>query len=74
MTPDDFFLSNLFINVQAFINSGKKITNFFSIVQGSAREKTQKLLSIRSFTLLIRENNYETAVTYINPRCQLLVR
>ena len=33
-------------------------------MQGSAREKTQKLLSIRVFTLLIRENNYETAVTY----------
>ena len=41
----------------------KKIINFFSIVQGSAREKTHKILSIRGFTLLIRENNYETAVT-----------
>ena len=29
---------------------GKKITNFFFIVQGSAREKTYKLLSIRGFT------------------------
>ena len=46
----------------------------YSIVQGGAREKTYKLLSIRGFTLLIRENNYETAVTYMNPRCQLLVR
>ena len=52
----------------------EKNTNFFSIVQGSAREKTYKLLSIRGFTLLIRANKYETAVTYMNPRCQLLVR
>ena len=29
-----------------------------------------KLLSIRGFTLLIRANNYENAVTYMNPRCQ----
>ena len=35
---------------------------------------TLKLLAIRGFTLLIRKNNYETAVTYMNPRCQLLVR
>ena len=42
----------------------EKNTNFFSIVQGSAREKTYKLLSIRGFTLLIRANNNETAVTY----------
>ena len=26
------------------------------------------------FCLLIRENNYETAITYMNPRLQLLVR
>jgi hypothetical protein len=39
VTPDHFFLSNFFINGQAFIISGKKITNFFSIVQGGAREK-----------------------------------
>jgi len=38
-----------------FSFQGKKITSLFSIVQGSAREKTQKLLSIRGFTLLIRE-------------------
>ena len=38
--PDYFFFSNLFINGQAFILLGEKITNFFSIVQGSAREKT----------------------------------
>ena len=44
-------------------SSGEKITNFLSIVQGSAREKTYKLLSISGFTLLIRENNPETAVT-----------
>ena len=44
----------------------EKIINiFFSIMQGSAREKTYKLLSIRGFTLLICENNYETAVTYV---------
>ena len=71
--PRLFFFSDLFINGQAFIISGKKITNFFSIVQGSAREKTYKLLSIRGFTLLIRANNYKTAVAYMNPRCQLLV-
>ena len=50
----------------------EKITNFCSFVQGSAGEKTYELLTIRSFTLLIRANNYETAVTYMNPRCQLL--
>ena len=44
-----------------------KITNFFYIVQGSAREKTYKLLSIRVLTLLIRENNYESAVSSTNP-------
>ena len=43
----------------------EKNTYFFSIVQGSAREKAYRLLSIRGFTLLIRENNHETAVTYI---------
>jgi hypothetical protein len=42
-------------------------------VQGSAREKTYKFLSIRGFTLLIHANNYETAVTYMTPQCQLLV-
>jgi len=42
---------------------GKKIINFFSIVQGSEREKTLTLLPIRGFTLLIREINYETALT-----------
>jgi len=39
-----------------------------------AWEKTYKLLSIRGFTLMIRENNYETALTYMNPRCQSPVR
>ena len=38
----------------------KIITNFFSIVQGSAREKTQKLLSIRG-------NIYESAVSITSP-------
>ena len=37
---------------------------------GSAREKTYKLLANRGFTLLIRENSYETAVIYMNPWCQ----
>ena len=34
-----------------------------------------KLLSIRArgFTLMIRENIYETTVTYMNLRCQSLV-
>ena len=45
----------------------QKLLIFFSVVQGSAREKTYTLLSIQGFTLLIRENNYETAVTYMNP-------
>ena len=57
-------------NEQAFIISGEKITIFFSIVQGSAREKTYKLLSIRGFTLLIRESNYKTIVLYMYPRLQ----
>ena len=43
--PRLFFFSNLFINWQAFIISGKKNTNFFSIVQGSAREKTHKWMN-----------------------------
>ena len=53
----------------------KKNTIFFSIVQGSAREKMLKLLLIRArgFTLMIRENIYETTVTYMNLRCQSLV-
>ena len=34
-------------------------------MQGSARKKTYKLLAIHGFTLLISENNYETAVTYV---------
>ena len=38
----------------------------------SAR-KMKNITSPR-FTLLIRDNNYETAITYMNPRCQLLVR
>ena len=68
--PRLFFFSNLFINGQAFIISGKKIL-IFSLLW---RECKGKLLSIRGFTLLICENNYETAVTYMNTRCQLLVR
>ena len=73
--PRLFFLSNLFIDGQAFIILGKKNTDFFSIVQGSAREKTYKLLSIRGFTLLIREkqlwnycNIYESVVSITSPR------
>ena len=45
----------------------KKITNFFSIVQGSAREKTYTLLSIRGITLLIRAKNYESGVSITSP-------
>ena len=74
MIPNYFF-SRIYSSMDKLLSfQEKKITNFFSIVQGSAREKTYKLLSIRGFTLLIRANNYETAVTYMNPRCQLLVR
>ena len=42
-----------------------------------AREcKENDVINITSprFTLLIRDNNYETAITYMNPRCKLLVR
>ena len=52
----------------------EKITIFVSTVQGSAMKKMKKSLGIRFFTLLICENNYETAVTYMNPRLQLRVR
>ena len=51
------------------INRPKTALTPTIFVQGSAREKTYKLLSIRGFILLIRENNYETAVI-----CQLLAR
>ena len=51
-TPDYFFLE--FIHQDKLISFQEtKITNFFSIVQGSAREKTYKLLSIRCLTLVI---------------------
>ena len=70
--PRLFCFSNFFINGQAYIISGTKITNFFSILKGSAKEKAYKLLSIRGLTL--KQNKYETAVTYMIPRCQLLVR
>ena len=42
---------------------GKQITNFFSIVQGSANEKKYKFYG---FTLLIRANNYETVPLFIH--------
>ena len=74
----DYFFSRIYSSMDKLLSFQKKITNFFSIVQGSAREKTQQLLSIRGFTLMIRENNYETAVTYMNPITvrwrQLLIR
>ena len=65
--PATIFFSRIYSSMDKLLSFQKKITNFFSIVQGSAREKTQQLLSIRGFTLMIRENNYETAVTYMNP-------
>ena len=77
LTPDYFFLKFIHqwtLDRLLSFQEEKKNTNSFSIVQGSAREKTYKLLSISGFTLLIREKNYETAVTYMNQRCQLLVR
>ena len=42
-------------------------------MKGCAKEKDVKIIAIRGFTLLIRENN-ETAVTDMNPWLQLLVR
>ena len=77
LTPDYFFLKFIHqwtLDRLLSFQEEKKNTNSFSIVQGSAREKTYKLLSISGFTLLIREKNYETAVTYMNQRCKLLVR
>ena len=62
--PPTIFFLEFIPQWTSFFHFRKKITTFFSIVQGTAREKTQKLLSIRGFTLLIRENNYETALTY----------
>ena len=57
----DHFFSQIYLSIDKRLSfQGKKITNYFSIVQGSAGEKTYKLLSIRDFTLLIRANNYET--------------
>ena len=59
-----FFFSNVFINGQAFFISGEKKIIIFSLLCKRVLGKRQyKLLSIRGFTLLIRENNYETAVT-----------
>ena len=43
--------------------TNSSLTNFFSIVQWSAREKTYNLLSIRDFTLLILANIYESPVS-----------
>ena len=43
----------------------------FSLLCKGVQEKRRKLLAIRGFTLLIRENNYEHM--YMNPRLQLLV-
>ena len=68
--PSIFFSSQIYSSMDKFLSFQEKKTNFFSVLQGSAREKTYKLLSISGFTLLIRENKYETAVTYMNPRCQ----
>ena len=63
--PRLFFFPELSHQCTSFYHFWKKITDFFSIVQGSASEKMYKFLSIRGFTLLIRANNYETAATYI---------
>ena len=46
---------------------------FFSTMQGSARKWHENITSPR-FTLLISDNNYETAITYMNPRWKLLAR
>ena len=74
--PQLFFFSNLFINGQAFINSGKENYYFFSLlcngVQGKRRTKYYQYAAL--LLLIYCENNYETAVTFMNPRCQLLVR
>ena len=74
ITSDYFFLSNLFINGQAFIISGEKNTNFFSIVQGSAREKTYKIIINPRFYFTDTQkqlwnccNIYESAVSITSP-------
>ena len=60
-------------NWQCQFNQIQEI-NLFATLGKKIHQKTYKLLYIRGFTLLIRENNYETAVIYMNPRCHLLVR
>ena len=43
-------------------------------MQGSARKMMWKTLPVRGLLYWYAINNYETAITYMNPRCQLLVR
>ena len=71
--PPLFFFSNLLINGQAFIISGKTIFNFSLLCKGGQGKRRNIIINPR-FYFTDTQNNYETDVTYMNPRCQLLVR
>jgi len=71
----NYFFSRIYLSLfKALIISGRKKNTFFLYYARECKENYVKNITSPRLTLLIRDNNYETAITYMNPRCKLLVR